>query len=327
MFDTTFRRLGKNIFLLDYREDYGLDDLLSHGVTSVGGLMLFVQKRFLLKRKDVKIKNCDFGCTTFNSFTQAGEHIFARNFDYKEAPCIVVWTAPKNGYKSVGITSADVLLCDNNIDKRPGRQKRLLAAPFACMDGVNEKGLSIAVVKLNVESTKQETGKIPVITTVMIRAVLDKCADVEEAIEMFSKYDMHDSLKVAYHYQLTDASGKSAIIEYIDNKMVVYRADRERQYLVNFYHSPGVAVRTGSGYTREKWLIDEFSQTGLVMNEDRALKILERCHLCYKHKKGYMVQSLWSAVYNCSKQTLSVCVGMDYSKKYTFGVEYKEPVC
>ena len=319
-----FKKLDENIFLLKYDHNYGLDELLSRGVKSVAGLMLFVQKHFLLGRGDVKIKNGDFACTTFNSFTEDGDHIFARNFDYKEAPCIVVWTAPQNGYKSVGMTSADVLMCDGNIDKKESRQKRLLAAPFACMDGVNEKGLSIAVVKLNAKSTNQQTGKTPIITTVMIRAVLDKCATVDEAVELFSKYDMRDSLSVAYHYQITDASGRSVIIEYIDNEMVVYNAEHERQYLVNFYHTPNIPIENGSGYTREKWLHEEFAETGLVMSEDRALKILERCRLCYKHKKGYMVQSLWSAVFNCSKQTLRMCVGMDYSKKYTFGVECKE---
>lgn len=327
MSEIKFKKLNENAFLLDYKEDYGLDRLLSHGVKSVGGLMLFVQKHFLIDRKDAVIRTPDFGCTTFNSFTEDGDHIFARNFDYKEAPCIIVWTSPKNGYKSVGITSADVLMCDRNIDKDKSKQKRLFAAPFACMDGVNEKGLSIAVVKLNSESTKQKTGKTPIITTVMIRAVLDKCADVEEALRLFSEYDMHDSLSVAYHYQITDASGKSAIVEYIDNKMMVYRADRERQYLLNFYHTPNIPITNGSGYTREKWLHEEFGETGLVMSEDRALKILERCHLSYKHKKGYMVQSLWSAIYNCSKQTLNVCIGMDYSKKYTFGVECREFDC
>lgn len=324
MLDSKFKKLGENIFLLKYENDYGLDELLSRGVKSVAGLMLYVQKHFLLSSGDVKIRSCDFGCTTFNSFTEDGDHIFARNFDYKEAPCIVVWTAPENGYRSVGVTSADVLLCDDTIDKKEKRQKRLLAAPFACMDGVNEKGLSIAVVKLNSESTDQKTGKTPIITTVMIRAVLDKCATVDEAVKLFSEYDMHDSLSVAYHYQITDASGQSAIIEYIDNKMVVYKADRERQYLLNFYHTPDIHIENGSGYTREKWLREEFAETGLVMSEDRALKILERVRLSYRHKKGHMVQSLWSAVYNCSKQTLRMCVGMDYSEKYTFGIECKE---
>lgn len=324
MYKLNFKRLDENIFLLKYNYNYGLDELLSRGVKSVAELMLFVQKHFLLGKGDIKIKNGDFGCTTFNSFTESGDHIFARNFDYKEAPCIVVWTSPENGYKSVGMTSADVILCDNTIDSKKSRQKRLLAAPFACMDGVNEKGLSIAVVKLNAESTNQKTGKTPIITTVMIRAVLDKCATVDEAVELFSKYDMHDSLSVAYHYQITDASGRSVIIEYINNKMVVYEADHERQYLLNFYHTPDIPMENGSGYTREKWLHEEFSETGLVMSEERALKILERVRLCYRHKKGYMVQSLWSAIYNCSKQTLLMCAGMDYSKKYTFSVDCKE---
>lgn len=324
MYNLKLKKQNDNLFLLKYEYDYGLDGILETGVKSVGGLMFYVQKHFLLKKGDIKIKNADFGCTTFNSFTQDGDHIFARNFDYKEAPCIVVWTNPKNGYKSVGMTSADVLLCDKDIDKNKGRQKRLLAAPFACMDGINEKGLSIAVVKLNAEATKQNTGKTPVITTVMIRAVLDKCATVDEAVELFSKYDMHDSLSVAYHYQIADTNGKTVIIEYINNKMVVYPAEHDRLSLVNLYHTPDIHIENGSGYTRRIWLKEEFDKTGLVMCEDRAMKILDRCHLFYLHKKGYVVRTLWSAVFNCSKRSLKLCVALNYKEQYDFGVECTE---
>lgn len=314
-----FKKLDDDIYVLKYNCDYGLDELLKQGVDSVKGLVLFVQKHFFTRRGDVKIKCGDFACTTFNAFNEADEQIFARNFDYKEAHCIVVQTAPPGGYKSVGMTSADVLKCDGTLDKRINK-KRLLAAPYVCMDGINEKGLSIAVVKLNTESTAQNTGKTPIITTVMLRAVLDRCATVDEAIALFESFDMHDSLGVAYHYQLADAEGCCAVIEYIDNKLTVDRVEHERLYLLNFYHTPGHPIK-GSGYTREKWLRDEFSQTGLVMSEERALKILKRCRLWYRHKKGYQVKTLWSAVFNCPEKTVRLCSGSYNSKVYLFGAD------
>ena len=106
------------------------------------------------------------------------------------------------------------------------------------MDGINEKGFSIAVLQVRATPTKQNTGKKPAITTVLIRAALDKCATVEEGIKLFATYDMQDLLGVNYHYQLSDAQGNSAIIEYIDNKMVVIRqeAGKENLMVTNVRH-------------------------------------------------------------------------------------------
>lgn len=318
-----FKKLDKNIFLLKYENNYGLDELLSHGVKSVGELATYMQKYFGAGKGEVKMNGSGFACTTFNAFNEKGEQIFARNFDYKDAPCIVVWTEPKDGYKSVAVTDTNVLLYGKKLGEKENRN-RLLLAPYACMDGINEKGLAIAVLELKTKATKQETGKTPITTTVIIRAVLDKCATVDEAVEMFKKYDMHDSLFACYHYQIVDPSGKSVIIEYIDNKMVVIPAEKETQYVLNFYATPNTPIEKGFGYTREKWLHEEFEATGCVMDEERAMKVLEKCKLLYRHKRGYMITSLWSAVYNCNQKTVLLCAGMDYLKKYRFGVQCPE---
>ncbi len=316
----SFKKLDNNIFLLKYENDYALDTLLSHGVKSVGELATFMQKYFKAHKGEIKMNKGGYACTTFNAFKENGDHIMARNFDYKDAPSIVVWTAPEKGYKSIAMTDTNVMLYGKKLGEKDNKN-RLLLAPYACMDGINEKGLCIAVVEIKTKATKQETGKTPITTTVMIRAVLDKCANVEEAIELFKQYDMHDSLFCNYHYQISDASGKTAVIEYIDNKMVVLRPEDKYLYLVNFYATPNTPVEKGFGYTREKWLHEEFDATNHIMDEDRAMQILEKCKLNYKHKRGYMITSLWSAVYNCTQKTMLLCAGMDYSKKYSFGID------
>ncbi len=323
MLNGKLKRLDKNIFLLRYDNDYALDMLLDHGVSNVGELVKVMQKYFMAKKGELKIKMGDGACTIFNTFKENGQHIMARNFDYKDAPCIVVWTTPKNGYKSVAITDTNVMLYGGRLDEKEN-PNRLLLAPYTCMDGVNEKGLSIAVAEIKTKPTKQKTGKKPITTTVMIRAVLDKCATVEEAIELFKQYDMHDSLFVNYHYQVTDANGKSAVIEYINNEMVVVYPEDKTQYILNFYATPNIPVKKGFGYTREKWLHEEFEETGHVMDEERAMKILERCRLNYKHKRGYMITSLWSAVYNLNDKSVLLCAGMDYTKQYKFTVDCPE---
>lgn len=95
-----------------------------------------------------------------------------------------------------------------------------LAAPYVMMDGMNEMGFSIGVLLIRgVEPTHQETDKLDLTTTSAMRWLLDKAATVEEAIGMLENMDMHASANASYHFQMADAQGDSAVIEYIDNQL------------------------------------------------------------------------------------------------------------
>ena len=168
-----FEKLDANTYALQYENDYALDIVLGQGVKNIMELAVLLQKHFHTQKGELKMHGGGFACTTFNAFTKDGQHILARNFDYKDAPSIVVRTAPENGYKSVAMTDTNVLLYGDKLGEKKNRN-RLLLAPYACMDGINEKGLAIAVLEIKTKATHQRTGKKNLTTTVMIRAVLDK---------------------------------------------------------------------------------------------------------------------------------------------------------
>ena len=316
-----FKKLNDDTYTLKYENDYALDYFLGKGVKNVADLARTVQKHFGAKKHEIKMNGGGFACTTFNSFTSTGDHILARNFDYKDAPAIVVWTAPSNGYKSVAVTEANVMLYGEKLGEAKNKN-RLLLAPYACMDGINEKGLAIAVLEIKAKPTHQSTGKKSIITTVMIRAVLDKCSTVDEAVNLFRQFDMHDSLFCNYHYHIADASGKSIVIEYVNNEMRLIEPENKIQYVMNFYHSADGDNKKGFGYTRQKWVQEAFEQNGGIMSEQDAMKLLEKCKLDYKHKRGYQITSLWSAVYNCRRRTMLLSTGMNYHTQFEFNVDY-----
>lgn len=64
-------------------------------------------------------------------------------------------------------------------------------APFACLDGVNERGVSIAVLTLDSAPTHQVSGRQHINTALAIRLVLDRAASTQEAVELLARYDMH----------------------------------------------------------------------------------------------------------------------------------------
>lgn len=312
-------KLDDCTYVLDYKNDYALDMLLERGVKSVGDLAVTMQKHFGTKKNELKMHSGGFACTTFNAFNEDGDHIIGRNFDYKDAPAVVVLTNPENGYKSIGVTDTNVMLYGTKLNESKNKN-RLLLAPYACMDGINEKGLSISVLEIKTAATNQSTGKKDITTTVMIRAVLDKCANVDEVVELFKQFDMHDSLFCNYHYHIVDASGKSIVIEYVNNEMRLVEPYDKTQHVMNFYLSKDGDASKGFGYTRQKWVIEAFRENKGIMSEQDAMKLLEKCKLYYKHKRGYMITSLWSAVYNCNKKSLLLTTGMHYDKQYNFSI-------
>jgi len=89
-----------------------------------------------------------------------------------------------------------------------------LTAPFICLDGINEKGLSIAVLTLDSEPAHQETGKPIIATSIVIRLVLDRAATTQEAVNLLKGYDMLATSGRDYHFYINDASGDGRVVEY-----------------------------------------------------------------------------------------------------------------
>lgn len=323
------KQLDENIYMMDYTLDYGLDELLEKGVSNVGEMLAFVSKKTMFGLNVFKAGEGGFACSTFDALTEAGEHIMGRNFDYKKAPCMVVWTHPENGYSSVGIADCNFMLYGSvNKPVKAFNRLQTLLAPYCCMDGLNEKGLAVSILELKTGATNQSTGKKDISTTVAIRGLLDKCATVEEAVELLRSYDMHDALFCCYHYQITDAFGKSVIIEYVNNEMRLFYPEKTGenkhpfQHVENFFLSEDGDNSKGFGYDRAEKIEKKLSETGGILSEGGAMQLLSDVHLNYKHEKyPWTVITLWSVVYNSNALTATVAAGLNYERNYRFFVD------
>jgi len=97
-----------------------------------------------------------------------------------------------------------------------------LAAIYVPLDGMNEKGLVVAdLMAGDNEETHQKTDKPDLTTTTAIRLLLDRAANVDEAVELLKQYDMNSSIGAAHHFAVADATGKSVAVEYVDGEMLV----------------------------------------------------------------------------------------------------------
>ena len=316
----TFTVLNEHAVLLDYRADYRLDEMIASGKTSLIPMARQMQK-LLHTGRFVINPSAHGACSTFNVRSDKNDVLMGRNFDFKEARCMVLWTHPKNAYSSLAIVNQNLLL---HLDMaKSSHHLRCMGAPYASMDGINDQGLAAAILEIITKPTRQSTGKTPITTNVALRAILDTCKNVDEAIAFLEKYDMHDLLGACYHYHFTDADNKSAIVEYMDGKMYVYYQDKidESLKLTNFFITEGGDNSHEKGRDRYEKL-DCILKEKSSLSEDEAMKALEDVQVFYRSKyKIYNIATLWSAVYNCTERKATLCFAREFNKKYRFSVD------
>lgn len=256
----SLKKVDDNVlYTMKYDGDYGFDEFLETGASSDRELVEFVTKR-LLKGIPLEFSIPDLGCSTFSAQTEDGDRIFGRNFDLTYSPALFVVTEPDNGYRSM--STVNLAFLGFGEDKLPDTLKRkiiTLAVPYAPLDGVNEKGLAVAVLRIDDEPTNQDTGKTDITTTAAIRLMLDKAANVDEALKLLAQYDIHSSAGSCCHFQLADAQGNSAVAEYVDNEYEIIGKNGDYQAATNFLLSEK-KFNFGNGQDRYEKLHGPYSQ-------------------------------------------------------------------
>ena len=97
-----------------------------------------------------------------------------------------------------------------------------LAAVYVPLDGMNEKGLCIAdLLVINTPETHQRTDKPDLTTVGDTQRIFDHASTVDEAVAMLENIDMNSSIGSNHHYAISDRSGRSIAVEWVDNKMYV----------------------------------------------------------------------------------------------------------
>ena len=277
---------GYNIYRMEVKYDYSLDDVISYGIKDNQTMNDAILKESL-PLLPVKIQTPDFGCTAFTLTDDEGDVYMGRNYDFNNnTSAMLVYCTPKNGYKSIGSAALDNLSA-NTPDESAKTRLASLTAPFICLDGMNEKGVSIAVLTLDSEPVHQNTGRPVISPTLAIRFVLDYAATTEEAVELLRNYDMFASSGRDYHFYITDAKGDGRVIE--------YDCESESRELVA---TPINAITNFYGIYKDKALPDQ--KNGIYGHGreryDAVLSVLEQ------HKDNYTKDTVWAALKAASQE-------------------------
>lgn len=232
------KKLENGLYSLEFVGDYGFDQFLERGgATNPDELAVYITEflsRGFYKPTEPATESVErnFGCSYIyakdKSAANAGGYVSGRNFDwYSECDVMIVHTVPKKGYESYSTCCLNFLGFGDDW-KPEGFVNSLMsiAAIYVPLDGINEKGLVVAdLMAGDKELTNQRTEKPDLTTTTAIRLMLDKAANVDEALALLEQYDMNSDIGSAHHYAISDATGRSVVVEYVNNVMYVTESD------------------------------------------------------------------------------------------------------
>lgn len=314
------------IYSIDYAADYKLDQLLEEGgADSEEELAQYILK-VMLKGLPINIEYeiPELACSTFIAQTPEKGYIFGRNLDNQTTDLAVVKTNPKNGYSSVSVVNLSFLGYNETYTPEALKDRIVtLAVPYFPLDGVNEKGLAVGVLQLQAPVTAQDTGKTDVGTTLAIRVLLDKAANVQEAIDLLSSFDMHASAKGCYHLQIADAQGNSVVVSYVNNEMRITEMKDGILAATNFYLHDVPFEYEKQGMDRYEKLIDTLTEKEGVLSKEEGMDLLDYVSIIGTDpdEKGRVYSTQWSSIYDLTTPSLSLCTDRDYETVYTYTVD------
>ena len=219
-------QVGEKMYTMTYEGDYGLDEFIEQGgASSPKDIAAFVCNHLFYGLVSADATSEKFGCSFITAKNKEGNVLTGRNFDWPncQSPIVVVHTHPDKGYASVATSCITFLGFSNDWQPKEVSDKMaLIAAIYAPLDGMNEKGLVVAdLVAGDHTKTAQHTGRPNITTTSAIRVLLDKAANVKEALALLESFDMHSDIDYSHHLAISDAAGGSVVVEWVDNKMLV----------------------------------------------------------------------------------------------------------
>lgn len=207
--------------------------------------------------------------------------LVGRNMDWPGDMRTNLWVLPR-GAVGNGMGAANSLQWKAKYGSIAATAYNILAA-----DGMNEKGLVGGLQWLtSTDYGKRDTTRPGLSVSMWLQFCLDNFATVDEAVQFFhaqnvqiipaiSPYEVQAPLML--HLALSDKTGDSAILEYIDGKLVIYRGkeanimtneppmDQQLAYLKKFQAFGGVLPLPGdttpeNRFVRTTFYIDQMPE-------------------------------------------------------------------
>ncbi|MCR5327461.1 MAG: hypothetical protein K6E12_01200, partial [Saccharofermentans sp.] len=86
------KKIDKGLYQMDCSYDYKLDKLMNANISTYDELMAWGDKELFYGVPAMLGGMGPFGCASFAGVTEEGHHLFARNYDFSETDCLMIYT-------------------------------------------------------------------------------------------------------------------------------------------------------------------------------------------------------------------------------------------
>lgn len=259
-------------------------------------------------------------CSLFATYTKTEEPLLGRNFDrLSEIPILGKFSAPGK-YASFAFSPGSEVYINEvagvSDPTEEQRNKFLFCLPFYATDGINEKGLSIAIAGAPPRRVKESEKCEPMFVLMFIRHVLDNCQNVDEVARFAETVSLYDSDlgTISHHFIAVDASGQWLVIDYPDGNLRLSRGRGESQIRTNHFLEGGNAIDNTSFWRYDK-LYEALNSSKPMASDREAMALLRQV----QH------DTQWSVVYESHSCGGLVVAQENYMTQYHFGFSRANP--
>ena len=288
------------LFVMNYKGDYGFHNYLTAIEEN--------KSRLIYQLKDDR----KWGCTCFAAMADSSK-IFGRNFDYYHHIALILYAHSPNAYASVSMADISYLGFNekSNVEELL-KSSSILNSPYCTVDGLNEKGVAVGLMMVPEMQPPYDPNKKNLACCDIIRLILDYAASTNEAVSLIQQYNFIDE-KNPSHYLISDCSGTSAIVEFVNKEVKVIRNNEPFQVSTNFIITGSSAPQSTSCW-RYNTAYTMLKNANGEINENKGMNILSSVSQNI---------TMWSAVYNMKSFSLDISVDKNYNKIYSVKVRDK----
>ena len=253
-----------------------------------------------------------WACTCFAAMNEEGHVVFGRNFDWYLHPALLLFTDPSHGYASVSMVDISYLGFDREGIPLLGRAS-LLPATHMPFDGMNERGLAVGIMAVSHAEGGEDPAKVTLSGLHGVRLLLDYAQDVEEAIALLEQYNIDFGGGPPLHYLIADASGHSAVVEWIDGELAVFRNQESWQVATNFLIAEEQPQEARSSCRRYNTAYESLARAEGKASPEEAMSLLQRVA-----STGGTCPTIWSTVYDLTAKRVLVVMDRNAERVRTF---------
>ena len=313
-----------NVYEMEIKYDYNSDNIIGNFTDTESFVKAVAAEALPNLPFELKLPN--YGCTAFIMRDKNGEVFTGRNYDFKlDTSALLVRCNPKDGYRSIGFAALNNVGADN-ADSSIMTKLACLFGPYICNDGVNEKGVSIAVLTLDSEPTNQNNGKKKIATSLAIRLVLDKADSTQKAVDILKEYDMLAVNGRDYHFFIADSTGDSRVVEWDCMSPTRELVETKINAITNFYAKYIDQVKSyqrngvyGHGRERYDKVIDVLEKNKANLTKDVAWEALKASSSA-PNPESVTSNTQWSVVFSNTKLNADMVQRRLWDHHYSFDI-------